>query len=54
MNLPVAIEIVGVEIFIVQGYCIEENDDEYDILICYCLWCVVFVLYIVLISLVIK
>jgi|688.fasta_scaffold289091_4 hypothetical protein len=49
MNLPVAIEI-----FIVQGYRIEQND-EYDILIiCYCLWCIVFVLYIVLISLVIK
>ena len=48
MNLPVAIEI-----FIVQGYRIQPND-EYDILICYCLWCVVFVLYIVLITLIIK
>ena len=48
MNLPVAIEI-----FIVQGYRIEQND-EYDILICYCLWFVVFVLYIVLITLIIK
>ncbi len=51
MSLPVAVEIVEVEIFVVQGYRIEDEYQHDTVIIFYCLFCVMFIFYILLFSL---
>ena len=50
-KLPVAREIVGLEIFIVEGRRIESDSQHDIVLICYCLFCIFIILFVVLFSL---